>query len=363
MITFIVLLAAFILGIYFFMKTDVFGANPDGLRLSRIQKSTHYKNGVFSNLSETPMQSKEFSIGKTVWKYFNQPASFEPAQSLPSVKTDLRNTLGESPAIIWFGHSSYLIKINGKNILVDPVFSGNAGPVSFMTKNFHGSNVYSVEDFPVLDIVLLTHDHYDHLDYLTILQLKSKANLFCTSIGVGAHLEKWGVATEKIIEFDWWENKMVFDDIELIAAPARHFSGRGFERYKSLWSSFVVRSSPYNLYVGGDSGYDSHFKTIGEKYGPFDIALLECGQYNTDWPYIHMTPEETVQASIDLQAKVLMPVHWGKFKLSLHSWKEPIERACSAAAARNVILTTPLIGQPVIVGDHYPNDRWWTNIS
>ena len=262
MITFIVLLAAFIVGIYFFMKTDVFGANPAGDRLLRIQKSRHYKNGVFSNLHETPIQSKDFSFGKTAWKYFNQPASFEPTEVLPSIKTNLRNDSGAFPAIIWFGHSSYLIKINGKNILVDPVFSGNAGPLSFMTKNFQGSNVYSVEDFPDLDIVLLTHDHYDHLDYQTILQLKSNTKLFCTSLGVGAHLEKWGVTPEKIIEFDWWDSKMIFDDIELIAAPARHFSGRSFERYKSLWSSFVVRTSQYNFYVGGDSGYDSHFKTI-----------------------------------------------------------------------------------------------------
>jgi L-ascorbate metabolism protein UlaG (beta-lactamase superfamily) len=356
---FLALIVVLVVGIYFFMQTAVFGANPTGERLARIEKSHNYKNGAFQNLSETPVQSKDFSVVKTAWKYFNQPKTSEPSSTLPSIKTDLKNLSSEQPVLIWFGHSSYFIKINGKNILVDPVFSGNASPVSFSTKNFPGSNVYSVNDFPELDMVLLTHDHYDHLDYKTILELKSKTKVFCTSLGVGAHLERWGVAPEKITEFDWWESKQIFDGVALMAAPARHFSGRGFARYKSLWSSFILKTINYNLYLGGDSGYDTHFKTIGEKYGPFDLALLECGQYNQDWPLIHMMPEETVQAVIDLQAKVLMPVHWGKFQLSLHTWKEPIERASRSAEEKQVTLTTPMIGQPVIIGSNYPNGKWW----
>ncbi len=355
-----VLLIVFALGIYFFMQTAVFGADPTGERLARIEKSPNYKNGLFQNLSETPVQSKDFSVFKTAWKYFNQPKNSAPAATLPYVKTDLKSLSSEQPVLVWFGHSSYFIKINGKNILVDPVFSGNAAPVSFLTKNFPGSNVYSVNDFPELDMVLFTHDHYDHLDYKTILELKSKTKSFCTSLGVGAHLEKWGVAPEKITEFDWWESTAIFNDMELIAAPARHFSGRGFGRYKSLWSSFILRTPSHTLYLGGDSGYDAHFKTIGEKYGPFDLALLECGQYNEDWPLIHMMPEQVVQASIDLHAKVLMPVHWSKFQLSLHTWKEPIERASRAAEEKQVKLTTPMIGQPVGIGSNYPNEKWWT---
>jgi L-ascorbate metabolism protein UlaG (beta-lactamase superfamily) len=349
------------LGIYVFTKTAVFGADPAGERLARIEKSPNYKNGAFQNLSETPVQSKDFSVFQTAWKFFNPPKTSTPSATLPSIKTDLKNLSSEQPVLIWFGHSSYLIRINGKNILVDPVFSGNAGPVTFLTKNFTGSNVYSVDDFPDLDIVLITHDHYDHLDYKTILELKSKTKLFCTSLGVGAHLERWGVAPDKIVEFDWWESKQI-DGMELTAAPARHFSGRGFGRYNTLWSSFVLKTTNYNLYLGGDSGYDSHFKTIGEKYGPFDLALLECGQYNEGWPFIHMMPEQTVQASIDLQAKVLMPVHWSKFQLSLHAWNESIERASRAAEERKVTLTTPMIGQPVTIGKNYPAKKWWVNI-
>jgi L-ascorbate metabolism protein UlaG (beta-lactamase superfamily) len=223
--------------------------------------------------------------------------------------------------------------------------------------------VYGVNDFPNLDMVVITHDHYDHLDYKTILQLKDKTKLFCTSLGVGAHLEHWGIAPERIVELDWWESKIIFESMELTATPARHFSGRSFARYKSLWSSFILKTPTHRLFLGGDSGYETHFQTIGEKYGPFDIALLECGQYNEDWPYIHMMPEQTVQASIDLKAAVLMTVHWAKFKLSLHPWKEPIERATKAADAKGVTYTTPLIGQPVIIGENYPREAWWTKVD
>ncbi|NOS94688.1 MAG: MBL fold metallo-hydrolase [Cyclobacteriaceae bacterium] len=362
MIILLVILVAAV-GIYLFMQTAVFGAHPSGDRQARIEKSPNYKNGAFQNLTPTPVQSENFSAWKVMWKYFNTPKSSEPSQPLPSVRTDLKNIQSDKPVVVWFGHSSYFIQINGKKILVDPVFSGNASPVSFLTSNFQGSNVYGVNDFPDLDMVLITHDHYDHLDYKTILELKDKTKLFCTSLGVGAHLEHWGIAPDKIVELDWWESKTIFESMELTATPARHFSGRSFARYKSLWSSFVLKTPTHNLFLGGDSGYETHFKTIGEKFGPFDIALLECGQYNENWPYIHMMPEQTVQASIDLKAEVLMPVHWAKFKLSLHPWKEPIERATKAAYAKGVTYTTPLIGQPVIVGESYPREAWWTKVD
>jgi len=182
-------------------------------------------------------------------------------------------------------------------------------------------------------------------------------------LGVGAHLERWGISPQQIVELDWWEGNAVAEGIELAAAPARHFSGRDFARYKSLWSSFILKTSDHTLYLGRDSGYDNHFKFIGEKFCSFDLALLECGQYNEDWPYIHMIPEQTVQASIDLQAKVLMPIHWGKFKLSLHTWKEPIERATIAAEQNQLRLTTPLMGEPIKIDGHYPNMKWWEKIT
>ncbi|MCX8490857.1 MAG: MBL fold metallo-hydrolase [Cyclobacteriaceae bacterium] len=359
---FIALILFFVAGIYFFMQTAVFGARSSGKRLQEVKASANYKNKAFQNINLTPLQSENFSFAKTLWRFFNSPSNTIPSSPLPFVRTDLKKLDAQSAQLVWFGHSSYFIRIDGKNILVDPIFSGHASPVFFFTTNFEGSNNYKIDDFPELDVVLITHDHYDHLDHKTIIELQSKTKLFCTSLGVGAHLERWGIPNEKIIEFDWWESKQVATSIELTAAPAWHFSGRDFALSKSLWSSFILKTTDYKIYLGGDSGYDTHFKTIGEQFGPFDLALLECGQYNENWPYIHMMPEQTILASIDLQAKVLFPIHWGKFKLSLHSWKEPIERATIAAEQKQVRLTTPLIGEPISIGNHYPSVKWWENI-
>ncbi len=204
-------------------------------------------------------------------------------------------------------------------------------------------------------------NHYDHLDHSTIIKLHRKTERFITPLGVGAHLEGWGIEPERITELDWWE-RTSFKSLTLAAAPARHFSGRSLRRNTTLWSSFILTSERFNLYLGGDSGYDDHFKSIGDKYGPFDLALLECGQYNTMWPLIHMMPEEAVQAAIDLQAQMMMPVHWGKFSLALHPWKEPVERVLKAAQQHQVPLTTPRIGEPVLLSKSYPSDRWWERV-
>jgi L-ascorbate metabolism protein UlaG (beta-lactamase superfamily) len=245
---------------------------------------------------------------------------------------------------------------------VDPVFSGNASPSSFFAKAFAGANTYGVDDMPAtIEAVLLTHDHYDHLDYKTILRLKDRTNHFYTSLGVGAHLEFWGVEPGRITELDWWERCNI-GDMSLTATPARHFSGRSLKRGGAIWSSFVLKGPGYNLFLGGDSGYEEHFKTIGERFGPFDLAILECGQYGQNWPYIHMMPEQTVTAAQDLRAKTLLPVHWAKFTLSLHPWDEPIRRVTAAAAKAGLPLTTPRIGEPVIVNGHYPADAWWEGL-
>jgi L-ascorbate metabolism protein UlaG (beta-lactamase superfamily) len=278
---------------------------------------------------------------------------------LPSVKTDLKILSDATPTIVWFGHSSYLIKSNGFNILVDPVLKGNASPVSFLLKPFDGADVYSLDDLPTIDLVLLTHDHYDHLHYDSIKALASKAKYFVTSLGVGAHLEHWGVDAKKITELDWWETKNISPEIEFTATPARHFSGRSFKRGQSIWSSFVLKLNGYKLFLGGDSGYENHFKEIGQQFGPFDIALLECGQYGKDWPYIHMLPEQTAQAAKDLGAKVLMPVHWAKFELAFHPWDDSINRVKKTSVEIGQPTTTPMIGEPVILNKSYPDKTWW----
>lgn len=343
------------------MHARTFGKRPSGARLQRMMQSPNYKKGSFQNLSPTPVMAEDASFWKTLKDFLNKPKNVRPDKPLPVVETDLHHLPNEAPVIVWFGHSSYFLQINGKKILVDPVFGKNASPIPFMIKPFAGTNVFSIANFPDLDMVILTHDHYDHLDYATMLQVKHKTTHFYTTLGVGSHLEYWGVSPENITEFDWWESKQIDEDIMLSAAPGRHFSGRGLKRGETLWASFILRSGGYNLYLGGDSGYDSHFKKIGEEYGPFDLAILECGQYNKNWPHIHMMPEETAQAAVDLQAKVLLPVHWGKFDLALHPWDEPIKRLVKRAAELNLPIITPMIGEPVQIGKDFPEKQWWIN--
>jgi len=346
---------------YYFLDRPVFGKLPSEQSLERIKKSPNYANGEFVNLEETP----NFAPGINTWDaaktFLKKPKNTEPPQEIPSVRTNLLSLDNSEPQIVWFGHSSYYLLIDGLKILVDPVFSGNASPVSFFAKSFKGSDVYGVKDFPEIDVLIITHDHYDHLDYETILALDSKFKRVVTSLGVAAHLQSWGIDEKIITELDWWEETRLgqTEKIKLTATPSRHFSGRKFSRNKSLWSSFVLKTPTHTLFLGGDSGYGKHFKEIGARFGPFDLALLECGQYNTMWPYIHMMPEEVVKAQIDLKAKVLLPVHWAKFSLALHPWNESINRLKAEAKLKEQQLTTPLIGEPVQIGKHYPDSIWW----
>lgn len=307
------------------------------------------------------MIAADVSYWNLVVKYLTKGDDRAPTKILPSVKTDLSAITENVPVIVWFGHSSYFIRIDNRNILVDPVFSRRASPIQFIgMKSYEVSHPYSIDDIPDIDVLILTHDHYDHLDYETIVGIKSRVKAIYTTLGVGAHLNAWGIGNEFIRELDWWETSPLFTGTQITCTPSRHFSGRGLTRNRSLWGSFVLKTRGWNLFLGGDSGYDmNQFKRIGNDYGPFDIAILECGQYNTAWPYIHMAPEQTVQASLDLQARTLLPVHWGKFTLALHAWYEPIQRAVAAAKEKTVQLVTPRIGEPVRIGDYPQVSSWW----
>ena len=340
------------------MSLSIYGKLPSGERLSKIKSSANYKNGSFQNLSKTNAMAEDASFFKTMRDFIHKSKNVKPPQALPFIKTDLKKLSSDKPTLVWFGHSSYLLKIDGITILVDPVLSGNAAPVSCMVKAFKGADEYKPEDFPKIDILLLTHDHYDHMDYKTILKLKDKIKKIACSLGVGSHLEHWGFDKKILNELDWWET-YEHGNLSLTATPGRHFSGRGIKRGQSLWSAFILKTKQHNLFLGGDSGYDSHFKEIGDKYGPFDLAILESGQYNKSWPHIHMMPEETVQASIDLKAKILLPVHWGKFTLAMHAWNEPIQRVLKRAEELKVKVANPKIGELVILGEALPSEKWW----
>jgi L-ascorbate metabolism protein UlaG (beta-lactamase superfamily) len=360
MLKIVVSLIAVVGGAYLFLQHKLFGKYPSGLRLERIKKSPNFRDGIFHNLSPTEVTSnKDVSMIEMLRKFIFGVEGVKPPKPLPSIKTDLKNLASDTPTIVWFGHSSYFIKSRGVNILIDPVFSGHASPVSFMVKAFEGTNIYSVDDMPEIDMLILSHDHYDHLDYETIMKLIPKTKKFYVALGVGEHLEHWGVKPENIIEFDWYDSHQISSNISLTATPARHFSGRSFTRAKALWVSFVFKIHGYNIFLGGDSGYDTHFKTIGDKFGPFDFALLENGQYNLDWHYIHSLPEETAQIAEDLNVKVFMPVHWAKFPLAFHPWEEPILRLQKSVKEKNLKMTTPMIGEAVVLDKIYPDTAWW----
>ncbi len=353
----LILLAA---GVWLFMQTAVFGSAPTADRLRRVQASKNYRDGSFQNPVPTDVMRPGASYWNWVGDNFRKPADLEPKQPLPSVKTDLNALTDKATSIVWFGHSSYLIKSGQTTVLVDPVFSGHASPVALFGKAFPGTSTYGVADIPPIDLLIITHDHYDHLDYETLVALRDKVKRVITSLGVGAHLERWGYDPTRITELDWDESVDVSEGFSVTAVPARHFSGRGVKRGQSLWSAFVLDLNAQRLFLGGDSGYGPHFARIGQQYGPFDFALLECGQYGRDWPSIHMFPEELPQAARDLNTRVLMPVHWGKFALAFHPWNEPIRLLTKAMnPADSIQLTTPKIGEPVVLGKALPNSRWW----
>lgn len=325
----------------------------------RIKQSEHFRDGMFQNLSFTPMKPDDVTYYRMLKETFQRPADVRPPAPLQTVKTNLKTLYSEQPVIVWFGHSSYLLHVKGFNILVDPVFSGSASPVSFMIKAFPGADAYTPADMPPIDLMIITHNHYDHLDKRTLAQLRPHTKIIYTALGVGRDLHSCLEKNGNIVEMDWWETQEVTKDVVLTATPARHFSGRGLKRGGSLWASFVLEIAGYKFFIGGDSGYDTHFKAIGDKYGPFDLVILECGQYNDNWPFIHMKPEETVQAAIDLKGKVLLPVHWAKFALANHPWNDSAKRVTASALQRGLPVTTPRIGEPVPVGGPYPQDHWW----
>jgi L-ascorbate metabolism protein UlaG (beta-lactamase superfamily) len=354
-----ILIIVLTLTVYLYMQQAVFGKLPSGERLEKIKTSPQYKDG-FVNASNTPALAEGASYTKIILRSLKGNPAATPTDSLPVVKSEFPLVTGKQPVITWFGHSSYLIQVDGLNLLMDPVFSMRASFAQYIgPKAYPGTMQYSVADLPSIDAVMISHDHYDHLDYNSILELNKKTKHFYVPLGVGSHLEHWGIEASRITELDWWQGATMPSGMQLTATPARHFSGRGFTRNKTLWASYVLNTGSYKLYLGGDSGYDTHFKQIGEKLGPFDLAILENGQYDANWPYIHMMPEQTVQATIDLDAKVLFPVHWGKYTLALHPWNESAIRVRQAADDRKVQVTMPRIGEQIVVDSKYPSEKWW----
>lgn len=350
--------------IWVYLKTPTLGRVPSGTLLERIQNSSNYKNGEFQNINDTPTIVRDANYLEILKKFFlNRNNRTTPKDILPSQKIDLLNLNKNENILVWFGHSSYFMQIDGKTTLIDPVFGGHASPVSFAIKSFKGTDVYNVEDMPEIDYLFITHNHYDHLDYKTVKALEPKVKKVITGLGVSADLEYWGYLRDKIIEKDWNEHFILDDGFTIETTSARHFSGRLFKRNLTLWMSFILTTPTKKIYLGGDGGYGTHFVDIGNKFGPFDLVILEDGQYNPAWKYIHMMPEETVQAAIDLKAKRLLPVHWGKFKLAYNAWDDGIIRAVNEAKIKNIPLLTPMIGEKVDLDNMTQGPEWWKNIK
>lgn len=364
LIYFVLLLIVLAAGGWIFMQTAPFGAAAANDRLTRILQSKNYRDGSFQNVEPTDVMRRDASYLALMKDNFSKPADVEPKTQLPSVQTNLNTLSGSGTSVVWFGHSSYLIKSEGITVLVDPVLSGYASPVSFFGKAFPGTTTYTAAQMPPIDILVLTHDHYDHLDYETLVALRDRVTRVVAPLGVGAHLERWGYDPTRITELDWTEAVTISEGLSLTAVPARHFSGRGLKRGGSLWSAYVLDINTQRIFLGGDSGYGPHFESIGQQYGPFDLALLECGQYGRDWPSIHMFPAEVAQAARDLRTSVLLPVHWGKFALAFHPWREPIRQLTQAITPTDSFtLTTPRLGEPVRLGGTLPQSAWWEGIN
>ncbi len=354
----LIILILIVLFALWVLNLPVFGQLPSGDRKQKIKNLPNYSEGEIKNLVLTPAKSDDVSYVQLMARIIKGNKNSFPKNRLPNARPDFSTSA--SLKITWFGHSSYLIQVDGKNILVDPVFSERTSPFQFLgTKSFDGTAFIEPDDFPAIDLLIISHDHYDHLDYASILKFKEKTSHFLTSLGVGAHLERWGIASNQITELSWGESTSPMEGFSFTATTARHFSGRGFKRNQTLWSSFVMQSATNKIFIGGDSGPGNHFKDIGEKYGPFDLSIIECGQYNAMWPHIHMFPEEVVQAAIELKSSVLMPVHWGKFRLALHDWDEPIKRVVAKSEDLNVKLATPMLGQTFYLKESLPTKAWW----
>ncbi|MAY84534.1 MAG: MBL fold metallo-hydrolase [Flavobacteriales bacterium] len=347
-------------GTFIFLKTERFGAHPSGQRLEKIKQSPNYEKGSFKNLHQTPMLTEGASYGGVLYEYFFASKPIEPTKDLPSVKTDLHAIRADENVLIWMRHSSYFMQIDGKRILVDPVMSGYASPVSFTTRAYKGTDIYTPDDIPEIDFLFLSHDHWDHMDFNTLKALEPKIKQIITGLGNGAHLERWGFQAEVISEGDWYQNFEFEDGIKISVTPSRHFSGRGLTSAKTLWASFVLQTPSTSIYIGGDSGYDTHFKEIGKKYGPFDLAILENGQYNKNWKHIHMLPGEQFDAANDLNAQAIFPVHSGKFTLANHNWDEPLSKIMELAADQGKLVITPKIGEVVHLKDSTQLfEQWW----
>lgn len=340
------------------------GTIPTDEDIVRLEQSPQYDKGLEQFDNPSPVVRQEMDELKMsipdILKFFFAKGERTPDARMPE-KIPAINSFNQSfgsAEAIWFGHSSLLLRMSEKNILIDPVFSNRASPVPFSVVRFQ-EPVLPLEDLPEIDFIVISHDHYDHLDMNTVKYFRDRQAQFIVPLGVGSHLRGWGIHDARITELDWWE-KTRRGEIEFIATPAQHFSGRSLnDRNKTLWASWVIHDVEQTVYFSGDSGYGPHFKEIGEQYGPFDAAFIETGQYNNKWRSVHMMPEESAQAYFDLKAELFIPIHWAMFQLSMHTWYQPAMEITEQAKLHDINLITPKIGQVINFEETPSTHPWW----
>jgi L-ascorbate metabolism protein UlaG (beta-lactamase superfamily) len=325
------------------------------------KKGASYDGKHFSNPVPTDVMEPG-SFFRVMKKWFQSHPEINPRKMLgPFPFQKATHELQHNGLnVTWLGHSTVLMEIDGKRILTDPVWSKRASPFSHMGPKRYFDVPVSIEDLPPIDLILLSHDHYDHLDKKTILKLTGKGVRVITMLGVGKRLLKWGVPSGLVTEMNWWDKHMIDEDFHITATPTRHFSGRWInDRFTTLWGAFAIKGPHHHVYYGADSGYYEGFKEIGQLLGPFDLTMMEIGAYNEDWASVHMGPENAVQAHIDVKGKVLMPIHWGTFPLAFHPWKEPAEMVIAAAQVNNVPLLMPAPGETIAYQASDYRNNWW----
>ncbi len=343
------------------MPSKQFGGKITSDWKAKYQASSNWKNGAFQNLMETQTALNWKLLPTILYKQLKGHKAGQPSSLLPVAPFNAEqfHFQPEKTKLIWYGHSVVLLKLNNKTILIDPMFGPDASPIGpKRTKRFSADTLAIIDDLPDIDLMLLTHDHYDHLDFASIAKLKPKIKQAFVALGAKRHLMDWGVNETIIQEFDWWDTK-IFHGIQVSFTPTRHFSGRGLTSMtKCLWGGWALKTDQENIWFSGDGGYSHHFKEIGDRLGPFDLGMMECGQYCVDWAQIHMFPEESVQAALDAKVKTAMPIHWAGFNLSYqHAWHEPAHEFIKHAQQKQLHYITPNLGQ--IFDYQSITHNWW----
>jgi L-ascorbate metabolism protein UlaG (beta-lactamase superfamily) len=332
-----------------------FGGRPEGARLERIRRSPQYRNGRFENAQRAPLTT--VSNREMLRRQFFGEEQREPLRPIPIVRA--RPPHSSPLRATWLGWSSVLVEIDGRHVLTDPVWSERCSPSTLVgPKRFHAPPI-ALDALPHIDAVVISHDHYDHLDMPVVRALAAKGTRFAVPLGIGAHLERWGVAPRQIVELDWNESADI-NGLRITATPSRHYSGRNPRlKDKTLWASWVVQGPAHRFFFSGDTGYFDGFKRIGQEHGPFDLALIKIGAYDESWASIHLNPEEAVQAHLDLGGRVMLPIHWATFNLGFHAWREPPDRTVAAAQKAGVTLVVPRPGQAIDPASPPPIEPWW----